>query len=56
MQGAFEMRVLVARGRRINLLLVREISRRLLSHGDFKDEVAPIKAKARPGLPVSQDR
>ena len=46
------MRVLVARGRRISLLLVRERSKRLLSHEDLKDEAAAIRAKARPGLPV----
>ena len=31
------MRVLVARGRRINLLLAWDKGRRLLSHEDFKD-------------------
>ena len=48
--------VLVLRGRRINLLLVRERSIRLLSHEDFRDEAVAIKAKARPRLLTSQDR
>ena len=39
-----------------SLLLVRERSRRLLFHQDFRDRAATIKAKARPGLLVSQDR
>ena len=56
MHGAFEIRVLVKRGKRIKLLLVRERSRRLLSHEDFKDEVAAVRAKTRLGLPISQDR
>ena len=56
MHGASEIRLLVARGMRINLLLVREISRRLLSYGDFRDEAAVIKAKAILGLLVNQDR
>ena len=42
------MQVLAARGRRTSLLLVREISRRLLSHRDFRDGAAAIRAKARP--------
>ena len=56
MHEAFEMRVLVARGRGINLLLVRERGRGLLSHEYLKDGVAAIKAKARPRLLVSQGR
>ena len=42
--------VLVLRGRKINLLLIREESERLLFHGDFKDGVAAINAKAESGL------
>ena len=41
---------LVLRGRRINLILIREGSRRLLFHGDFKDGAATIRAKAESGL------
>ena len=55
MHGASEIRVLVARGIRISLLLVRERSRRLLFHEDFKDRVEAIRAKAKPGLPINQD-
>ena len=50
------MRVVVARGRRINLLLVRERSRRLLCPEDLRDEAVAIRAKARLELLVSQDR
>ena len=50
------MQVLAARGRRASLLLVRERSRSLLVHTGFRDRIAAIKAKARPGLPVSKDR
>ena len=42
-----------AKRKEINLLLVRERSRRLLSHKDFKDKATTIKAKARPGLLTS---
>ena len=42
--------VLVLRGRRINLLLIREGSERLLFHEDFKDGATAIKAKAKSGL------
>ena len=48
------MRVLVARGRRVNLLLVREKSRRILVREGFR--AATIKAKVRPKLPVKLDR
>ena len=44
------MRVLVRRGRRVNLLPARGRSRGLLLHVDFKDRVATIKAKAPVGL------
>ena len=53
MHGVSEMRVLVARGRRISLLLVREISRRLRCPEDLGDEAAAIRAKARSRLLVS---
>ena len=46
------MRVLVARGRRINLLLVRERGKGLLSYECLRDGAATIWAKARPGLVV----
>ena len=49
------MQVLVARGRRVSILLVQERSRRLLVHEGFRDRVAAIRAKARPGLPISVD-
>ena len=55
MHGASEIRVLVARGIRISLLLVRERSKRLLFHEDFRDRAGAIRTKAKPGLPVSQD-
>ena len=53
--GAPEMQVLVVRERRISLPLVQERSRRLLVHEDFRDGAVTIGAKARSGLPVSQD-
>ena len=46
---ASEMRVLMARGIRVNLLLAQERSRGLLFHEDFKDRAATIRAKARSG-------
>ena len=48
------MRVLVARGRRVNLLLVRERSRRLLVHMGSK--AATIRARDRSELPVRLGR
>ena len=48
--GASGIWVLVLRGRRINLFLIQEGSRRLLFHGDFKDGAMAIKAKAESGL------
>ena len=48
------MRVLVTRGRRVNLLLVREIGKRLLVHVGSK--AAAIRAKDRSGLPVRLGR
>ena len=52
------MQVLVARGRRINLLLVRERGRGLLFHECLRDGdgAVAIKAKAKPGLLISQGR
>ena len=50
------MQGLVVRGRRINLLLVRERGRGLLSHECLRDGATTIKAKARQGLLVSQGR
>ena len=55
MDGVSELRVL-GRGGRIGLLLVRERGRRLLLLECFRDEVAAIRAKARLGLLVRQDR
>ena len=48
------MRVLVARGRRVGLLLVRERSRGLLVHEGSK--VADIRARDRLGLLVRLGR
>ena len=53
MHGASEMQVLVARGRRVGLLLVWERSQRLVICEGFK--ATAIRAKARPGLLVSLD-
>ena len=50
------MWVLVEIGRMIILLLIRERSRRLIFHEDFRDGVAPIRAKAISGLLSSYDR
>ena len=54
--GASGIWVLVLRGMRINLLLIREGSGRLLFHGDFKNGVAAIMAKAKLGLIARRDR
>ena len=48
--GASRILVLVLRGRRINLLLIREQRERLLFHEEFKDEAVTIRAKAESGL------
>ena len=48
------MRVLVARGRRVSLLLVRERSRGILVHMGSK--AAAIRARDRSGLPVRLGR
>ena len=45
---AFEMRVLVIRGRRVNsLLLARERSKGLLLHEGFRDKAATTRAEAK---------
>ena len=48
------MRVLVVRGRRVSLLLVRGRSRGLLVHVGSK--AAAIRAREKLGLPVRLDR
>ena len=48
------MRVLVARGMRVSLLLVQERSRGLLVHEGSK--AAAIRARERSGLPVKLGR
>ena len=52
---ASEIWVFVLRGRRIDLFLIREISIRLIFHGDFRDGAAIIWAKAQSGLLPGQD-
>ena len=54
MLGALGMRVLVARGRRVSLLLVRERRRGLLVHEGSR--AAAIQARDRSGLPVRLGR
>ena len=54
MLGALGMRVLVARGRRVSLLLVRGRSPGLLVHVDSR--VATIRARDRSGLPIRLGR
>ena len=54
--GAFRIWVLVLRGRIITLLLIREGSRRLLFHEDFKDRAATIRTKAALGLLARRGR
>ena len=54
MHGAFEMWVSEARGRRVSLLSVREISRGLLIQRGSK--AVAIRARDRAGLLVRQDR
>ena len=49
-QRASGIWVLVLRGKRINLLLIREGSGRLLFHEDFKDGATTIKVKVESGL------
>ena len=47
------MRVLVARGRKVSLLIAQERSQRLLVHKGFR--AAAIRAKVRLGLLVRRD-
>ena len=54
--GASGIWVLVLRGMRINLLLIREGSGRLLFHRDFKDGAAAIRAKAESRLLARRGR
>ena len=54
MLGALEMRVLVARGRRVSLFPVRERSRGLLVH--VGSRAAVIQARDRSGLPIRLGR
>ena len=54
MLEALGMRVLVARGRRVNLLLFRERSKGLLVH--VGSRAAAIRARDRSGLPVRLGR
>ena len=54
MLGALGMRMLVARRRRVGLLLVRERSRGLLVHESSK--AAVIRARDRSGLPIRLGR
>ena len=58
MHEASEMQVLVARERRINLLLVRERGRGLLFHECLRDGdgVVAFRAKDKPRLLISQGR
>ena len=54
MLEALRMRVLVARGMSVSLLLVRERRRRLLVH--VGSRAAAIRARDRSGLPVRLGR
>ena len=56
MHEVLGMRVLVARGRRVILLLVWERGKRLLLRKDFRNRAEVIKAKAKIGHLVKQDR
>ena len=56
MHRASEIWVLVIKGRKVSLLLVRERSRRLLFHKDFKDKATTIRAKAESGLLAREGR
>ena len=53
MHEASETQVLVTKGRRVCLLLVQEISIRLLFHEGFMNRAMAIRAKARSGLLAS---
>ena len=56
MHEAFEIQVLVTRGRRTNLLLAQERSKGLLLRENFRDRVVAIRTKARSGLLANQGR
>ena len=48
--------VLAQRGRIINLLLIREGSRRIIFHEDFKDRTVAIRAKVESELQARRGR
>ena len=50
------MRVLVARGRKVSLPPIRERGRRLMLCKDFRNRDEVIRAKAKIGHLVRQDR
>ena len=56
MNIASEIRLIVTSGRKVNLLLVRERSTRLLFHEDFTDGATTIRAKAESGLLARRGR
>ena len=56
MPGAFEIRVLVISGMRVNLLRARERNKGLLFHEGFQGRAVAFRAKAKSGLLASQDR
>ena len=56
MHGALGMRVPVTRGRRVSLLPVRKRGRRVLVRKDFRNRAEVIRAKAKMGHLVRQDR
>ena len=56
MHEALGMLVLMARGRRVNLLPVGERGRRLLLRKDFRNRVEVIRAKAKIGHLVRQEK
>ena len=50
---ASKTRMLVTKGRRANLLLVRERNKKLIVHKGFRDKAMAIRAKVRSGLLAS---
>ena len=56
MLGALGIRVIVARGKRVSLLLVRERGTRLLLRKDFRNRAELIRAKAKIGHLVRQGK
>ena len=54
--GTLGMRVPAARGRKVNLPPVRERGRRLLFHKDFRNKAEVIRAKAKMGHLVRQEK